>query len=136
MAGTRLDATPGDGHFFADDENRGLWMGALDDLWKLGKPVGIGGPWMNTPVKPDVASDAYLMTGYDKKQIAISHDSDEPVTFTIEIDFDHTGFVEYQKITAEAGETVTFDFPEGFNAHWLRVTADKACSSTAQCVYE
>ncbi len=91
---------------------------------------------MNTKVKPGVASDPYLMTGYDNKQIAISHDADKPVTMTIEIDFDHTGFVEYQKITVPAGETVTFDFPAGFNAHWLRVTADQACRATAQCVYK
>ena len=50
------------------DGKLGLWFGAIDDLWKLGKPVGVGGPWKHTAVKAGKPSDAYLMTGYDKKR--------------------------------------------------------------------
>jgi len=38
-----------DGHVYTDAANkRGLWFGGVDDLWKLGKPVGIGGPWKSS----------------------------------------------------------------------------------------
>lgn len=135
MAGTKLDAKA-DGHFFADAENRGLWMGNIDDLWKLGKPMGIGGPWAETPIESSVASDPYLMTGYDKKRIELSHNADSDVQITIEIDFDHTGFVPFDQITVPPGRTVTYTFPNGFNSHWLRLTSDKACKATARCIYE
>jgi hypothetical protein len=46
-----------------------LWVGAIDDLWGLGKPVGIGGVWMDTEVAAQTYSDPYLMSGYDKKSL-------------------------------------------------------------------
>ncbi len=52
----------------SSDGKTGLWVGAIDDLWELGKPVGSGGPWKDTAVKAGEVSDAYLMTGYDGKE--------------------------------------------------------------------
>jgi hypothetical protein len=49
------------------DGNAALWAGAVDDLWKLGKARGQGGPWKDAAVKAGEASDPYLLTGYDKK---------------------------------------------------------------------
>ena len=53
LAGTRNDARP-DGHYFASSAGGpGLWFGDIDDLWRMGKPRGHGGPWLSTPVKAD-----------------------------------------------------------------------------------
>ncbi|WP_315815657.1 hypothetical protein [Paraflavitalea speifideaquila] len=58
-------------HYHTDDNHKnGLWFGAIDDLWKMGKPVGEGGVWKNTPVKAGQPSLPYLMTGYDKNRSA------------------------------------------------------------------
>ena len=73
-----------DGHVFRDPkQNIGLWFGGVDDLWKLGKPKGKGGPWLDSPVKAGQLSDHYLMTGYDKKRIALSHASKQSVSFRV-----------------------------------------------------
>ncbi len=135
LSGTRRDARP-DGQYFAGAGNHGLWFGTVDDLWKLGKAVGRGGPWLRTLVKAATPSDPYLMTGYDKKRLAISHDGPTDVEFTIEVDFDHTGFKTYTVISVPAGRTVTHDFPQGFHAHWVRLIADRECTATATCTYE
>ena len=81
LAGTRADAKP-DGHYFAaapESGNQGggpgLWFGDIDDLWRLGKPRGRGGPWTGTAVRPDEPSDPYLMAGYDRKSLELSHDA-------------------------------------------------------------
>jgi len=29
----------------SDDGKAAVWAGVIDDLWKLGKPHGSGGPW-------------------------------------------------------------------------------------------
>ena len=34
------------------------------------------------------------------------------------------------------GRTLCGVFPEGYGAHWLRVTADRACTATAWLLYE
>ncbi len=136
LSGTRVAAKP-DGNYFASaDAKRGLWFGHIDDLWRLGKPVGLGGPWKDTTVRPGTASDPYLMTGYDRKTLELSHNADKPVTFTVEIDFDHTGWHTYKTFTVEPGETLRHPFADGFSAHWVRLATGQACSATAQFRYE
>jgi hypothetical protein len=137
IAGTKADA-PADGHYFATaDKKAGLWLGDIDDLWKLGKPRGHGGPLLNTPVELLEPSDPYLMAGYDRKTIHLSHDSASNVRMVIEVDFsaDDTWHV-YGEFDVPPGQTLTHEFPLGFSAHWVRVSCSAACQATAQLEYE
>lgn len=134
MSGTKLAARP-DGHYFkAAGEASGLWFGAIDDLWKMGKPVGEGGVWKNSQVKAGQPSLPFLMTGYDKKTISLRADKD--VAISLEVDFDHNGWHPYKTVNVRGGQTTTFAFPDGFSAHWIRATADKDCKATVWLVYE
>ncbi|MBT4815535.1 MAG: hypothetical protein HON70_07545, partial [Lentisphaerae bacterium] len=135
VSGTRTDARP-DGQFFADTAGHGLWFGAIDDLWKLGKPVGRGGPWKDADVSAGKPSDPYLMTGYDKKTLTLSHNADKPVRVTVEVNVDHTAWHRYRTFSVPGGETVVHEFPEGYDAHWLRVRSDRDCTASAWLVYE
>jgi hypothetical protein len=136
ISGTSPGAKP-DGNYFASANGKtGLWFGHIDDLWKLGKPTGVGGPWKDSEVKAGAASDPYLMTGYDRKRLDISHDAGEAVEMTIEINFDHNGWHEYAKISVPSGKTATHKFPDGFNAHWVRLRSAKTCKATAIFTYE
>ncbi len=76
------------------------------------------------------------MTGYDRKTLELSHDNDAPVTFTIEIDFDHTGWRTYQELTVPLGKTIRHAFADGFSAHWARLTADKDREAAAWFRYK
>lgn len=136
LAGTRTDARE-NGHFFASpDGAAGLWFGTVDDLWKLGKPRGHGGPWLETEVEPGKPSDPYLMTGYDRKEMTLRHDADEPVTFTVQVDFlgDRT-WETYRTFTVPPGRAVEHLFPDGYSAHWVRGKVDRACRATMQLAY-
>jgi hypothetical protein len=137
ISGVKANAKA-DGHVFrAKDRKNALWLGSIDDLWKLGKPVGEGGPWKNTSVEAHVASDPYLMTGYDRKELRLSHEHDEPVRFTIEVDVDHhSGWHVYRKITVAPGQERLYQFEDGYQAHWVRLRADKDCVATAQFRYQ
>ncbi|HBY59029.1 MAG TPA: hypothetical protein DEH78_04360, partial [Solibacterales bacterium] len=68
-----------------------LWLGVSDDLWQFGKPVGSGGPWRNTAVKAGQPSDPYLMTGYDRKTLTLSHQQAATVKVRVEIDLTGAG---------------------------------------------
>ncbi|HEY3323616.1 MAG TPA: hypothetical protein VGP72_24390 [Planctomycetota bacterium] len=135
LSGTKPGAKA-DGQFFAGEAGNGLWFGAVDDLYKLGKPVGKGGPWLESSVKADEASDPYLMTGYDKKQLQLSHDSKEPVEFTLEVDIDHQKWLTLEKVTVPPGAPLVKVFPDGYSAHWIRVRAGKACKASATFTYD
>lgn len=114
----------------------GIWMGRTDDLWKLGKPKGWGGPWWENDVVADSPSDPYLMTGFDKKVLHLSHDAATPVTFKIEVDYmGNAKWKSYVKIEVPADGYVPHVFPDGFSAHWARVTASADCRATAQFHY-
>lgn len=136
LSGVRASAAP-DGHVFRSADGRvALWFGHIDDLWQLGKPVGKGGPWLETPATPDKPSDPYLMTGYDRKRLELSHDGEGEVLFQVEVDTDHHGWHPYQAIRVPAGQTVTHAFPEGYSAHWVRFRVDRPCRATAMLTYE
>lgn len=118
----------------SSDGKEAVWFGGIDDLWKLGKPVGVGGPWKNTSVKAGELSDPYLMTGYDKKRLQLS--ADKAVEVTVEVNFDHHGYYPYKTFVLRSGETVEFEFPEGFSAHWVRLVASEDCVAMATFIYE
>jgi hypothetical protein len=114
----------------------GLWFGNIDDLWKWGKPGGWGGPWWETEVKAGVPSDPYLMTGFDKKVLHLSHEADTPVDFKIEVDFLGDGsWKTYATFTVPAHSYVHHEFPDGFSAHWVRVMVNKDCGASAYFFY-
>lgn len=114
----------------------GIWFGKTDDLWQFGKPQGWGGPWWEDAVRANVPSDPYLMTGFDKKVLHLSHDSPEPIDFTIEVDFLGNGkWRTLKTITVAAEGYESYVFPVGYSAHWVRVSSSKDCHASAQLHY-
>ncbi len=122
---------------FSDDKKAAVWAGVIDDLWKMGKPVGHGGPWKNTEIKANKPSDPYLIGFYDKKELSLSHSSTETVSFTIEVEpVGHGPWMIYKKVTVPRGETFKFDFPNNFQSRWIRFSSNKDCNATAWLIYE
>ncbi len=69
IAGNLTSAT-NDAHYVRSDDGLvGLWFGNVDDLWRFGAPSGVGGPWKESPSRAGVASDPYLMFGYERKGV-------------------------------------------------------------------
>ena len=121
----------------SEDGRAAVWLGAVDDLWQLGKPRGIGGPWRDSAVKAGVASDPYLFTGYDNKSLALSHTAAQPVKMRVEMDI--TGearWVEYRTFDVPAGKPLEHSFPEAYAAAWVRVVAEADCTASAVLKYE
>jgi hypothetical protein len=138
LTGVKADAPADNPHIIRSaDGKAAVWAGAIDDLWKLGKPVGYGGPWKNSAAKAGEPSDAYLLAGYDKRTISLSHDASETVKMEVQVDPTGEGLW-FPVHTAEvrAGVISEYTFPEDLYARWLRVTVSKDCNATAQCKYE
>jgi hypothetical protein len=121
----------------SEDGQAAVWVGALDDLWQFGKPRGAGGPWKDAAVKAHQPSDAYLMTGYDRKSVVLSHAGAGPVRMSVEVDITGTGkWAAYRDFEVPAGGSVLHRFPDAFGAYWVRVVPDKDTTATAQFTYE
>ena len=136
LSGVRPNAAE-DGHVFRDAKlGQALWFGGVDDLWKLGKPMGQGGPWLDTAVKANVPSNPYLMRGYDQKTLTMSHRSSSAVNFKVEVDIDGQGhWVDYRSFSVAAGEELKHEFPQGFSACWIRASSDSETTATFQLEY-
>lgn len=118
------------------DGNAHVWAGAIDDLWKLGKPIGKGGPWYETSVEKGAVSDPYLIGFYDQRNLEISHDHAESVTFTISVEpIGHGPWMEYMVIDVPAGEVFKYRFPDEFQARWIRFETDTECKATTLLTY-
>ncbi len=121
----------------SDDGQASVWVGAIDDLWQLGKPRGHGGPWLKTQVTAQTPSDPYLFTGYDQKTLTLENHGKETAVITVELDVAGNGqFYPYQKFTVEAGARLTHTFPAWINAYWLRTVSAQNANLSAQLVYE
>jgi len=136
LSGVNLKSGKDNRHIIrSDDGKTGLWVGAIDDIWTLGKPIGTGGPWKGTKVSANQPSDPYLMTGYDKKSLAL--ESTKAGKITAEIDLSGMGdWQPYKTFEIKASEALRHEFPEAFQAYWIRFRSDTDTTATAQLTYE
>ncbi len=138
LSGTTPDApATANGHLVRSEDGRcALWLGAVDDLWRMGKPTGRGGPWKDSPVKAGQASDPYLCYGYDQRSLALSHTGGGTVRFTIEIDPGNGCWQTWQQVEVAPGQTARPSIPPGFSARWIRFTTDQDTTATAWLDYQ
>jgi hypothetical protein len=119
----------------SDDGKCALWIGAVDDLWQLGKPRGAGGPWHDTAVRAGEPSDPYLCTGYDRKRLTLA--STAAARIRLEADFTGAGaWREFTTLEVKPGEPLDYTFPAAFGAYWLRLVSDRATTATATFLYD
>ena len=134
LTGVLDDAPASDKVVRNADGSAALWLGEIDDLWRMGEPRGTGGPWLDTAVTAGTPSDPFLMYGYDRKELTLR--AADATTIRVEIDLlaDNTWSV-YQSFPLAAGQTLTHVFPAGFHAHWARVVSTAPTTATAQFTY-
>ena len=69
--------------------------------------------------------------------LTLSHRNPQPVRMRVEVDLTGSGkWVEYGPFDVPAGKPFEHVFPDGFQAYWVRVSADQNTTATAWFVYE
>ncbi|XAM00346.1 hypothetical protein OT109_02945 [Phycisphaeraceae bacterium D3-23] len=132
---TGIDADAQGERIYKNEEgSAAVWAGVVDELWRMGKPVGMGGPWHNTQVVAGQPSDPYLMYGYEGKRLRLKCDT----ACTVAVQVDPSGTGDWHTCTqfdCKPGVLVDYDFPAGFNAHWVRLVSDADTTASALFVY-
>lgn len=135
MSGIDLEKGKDNRHIIrSGDGKAALWVGAIDDVWQLGKPVGHGGPWKDSPVTAGEPSDPYLMTGYDRKTLRL--ESSMATTITMQVDI--TGMGDWENMrdfTLDEAGALDYEFPAAFQAYWVRFVSAKDSTVSAQLSY-
>lgn len=120
----------------SDDKKQAIWAGAIDDLWQLGKPTGLGGPWEVATVKANQYSDPYLFYGYDQKELTIQHTSDKKLMVTIELDpLGDGNWQEFMQVEVKPSKQFAYHFPDGIQARWIRFKTNTDTTITVALKY-
>jgi hypothetical protein len=135
---TGINGGEGNPHIVHSEDGRAsVWLGAIDDLWQLGKPRGIGGPWKHSEVKANTPSDPYLMTGFDRKSLTLLNEGQVPVKISMEVDVSGEGlWLPYKDFDLKSGKSLVYKFPKSFQAYWARFTSSHDAIVSAQLHYE
>lgn len=105
-----------------------LWFLSPEKLDHIGPVIGRGSVWIDENVKADVASDAFLFSGYDHRLLHLNHDLTEPVSFTLEIDREGNGtWSKLREISVPGGKETTVEFTAADKGAWIRVKSAKDC---------
>ncbi len=138
MSGIADARATDDAHVIRSTDGKcALWVGSVDDLWKLGRPGGEGGPWLDTTVKKDEPSDPYLVNGFDRKTLTLRHNEAGRIKVRVEVDITGTGLWQpYKTLDVPSVEPLQYEFPRAFCAYWLRLVSDHDAKLTAQFRYD
>lgn len=136
MSGCNADNADNTRIVTSDDGKLSLWAGVIDDLWKLGKPTGNGGPWVDRHVSAGEYSEPYLIGFYDRRTLNLSHKSDHKVQFTVEADPTGEGdWMHYADFEVNPDDSFIYKFPDSFQARWIRFKTDTPCVATTWLEY-
>lgn len=136
MSGCNADNGDNQRIVTSDDGKLSLWAGVIDDLWKLGKPTGNGGPWVDRHVSAGEYSEPYLIGFYDRRTLNLSHKSDHKVKFTVEADPTGEGdWMHYADFEVNPDDSFIYKFPDSFQARWIRFKTDTPCVATTWLEY-
>ena len=139
ITGIKPGAAEANSHIIKSEDGKAeIWAGVIDDLWKMGKPVGHGGPWKNSIVKAgenQILTLLDFMTEEFLKYLTMNH---IPVTFTIEVDpVGHGPWMSYKEVTVNPGKTFEYRFPDNFQVTMDQIYfRSKKCKATALLTYE
>ncbi len=106
--------------------NSNLMFVEKNDLPAYGqRPSGFGGVWCNEAITHGVASDPFLVNGFEYRVLHLRHDADRPVTFTVEIDAAGNGnWTVYKSVTVPASGYRFEIILTAVAAEWMRLRTD------------
>jgi len=123
-----LNKRPGKGALAGPGQSQSnLWFTALDAPDKLGPAIGRGSVWVDEPVKAGVPSDPFLLAGFAKRAVFLSHDGAAATTFTLEVDERGDGqWKAWRDVALKADEPARWvEIPADVAGAWIRAKASR-----------
>lgn len=106
-----------------------LWFVEPDALDEFGVPLGRGAVWLDEPVTASEPSDAFLFSGFTQRGVHLTHDTDAPVKFTLEVDRKGRGaWTKLREVTVPSRGYEWVEFPPRERGVWVRLRADRDCA--------
>jgi hypothetical protein len=123
--------------FKSEDGQIALWAGVVDDLWKLGKPTGKGGPWTQSTVSKGAISDPYLFGGYDQRNLSLTNHGSEKLVIRIELDpAGSDDWHTFRDVELAPGQGFSHQFDPRMTGKWIRFVSLGQGKVSAELTYQ
>jgi hypothetical protein len=117
-------------HGAPKQSNSSLWFVEPAKLDRLGPAIGRGSVWLRDDVSAEQISDPYLFSGYDHRQLHLSHASDHTVTFVLQVDRKGTDeWTKLKEIEVPASGAVSHLFEASETGAWIRLRSKQVAKS-------
>ncbi|MBB03724.1 MAG: hypothetical protein CMJ47_13855 [Planctomyces sp.] len=113
-------------HASPGQSNSNLWFIDPEQLDQFGPVIGRGSVWLREDVQANTPSDPYLFSGYDYRQLHLTHHSEQPVTFVLEVDAEGNGqWKTIREFTLQPDEAISPVFPKDETGSWIRLVSQQ-----------
>lgn len=138
MSGADASAKTTNPHLLRSSDGRiAVWAGVIDELWKLGRPTGKGGPWTRATVKSGDTSDAYLFGGYDRRRLELMNDGATALSVRVQVDATGDGvWFDHRTFDVKPGQRLVHVIPAEVRGKWIRFRAESAGTLSTMFIYE
>ncbi len=110
------------GTIAAPQSQSNLWFLQPEQLDSFGPANASGGVWLNESVEANVASDPFLLNGFQRSVLFIQHDSESPIEASIEVDLLGNGeWTLLKKVVAQPGRWNHWNLNAEQRANWVRL---------------
>ncbi len=103
-----------------------LWFVQPPQLDDFGPALGRGAVWLNDNVTAARASEPFLFSGFARRSLFLSHASEEPVTFRLEVNAHGDGrWRKLTEITVPVAGSAWLQFSAKQAGAWIRLVPDR-----------
>lgn len=117
------------------DSQSGLWFTQTDNLWRMGKPAGVGYWWKGTSVSAAQESLPMLARGFDRKTVNLYNASGSTATNVDIITYHETTGYTITTVAVAASTYAHYEFPTGYQCDWITVKSSAAVTLSAWVAY-
>jgi hypothetical protein len=116
--------------------NSNLWFTSLDKPDQLGPSTAAGAVWLEEDIRANEHSEPFLFSGWPHRSVWLKNHGGHDIKLTFEVDKQGHGqwaTLITKDISAENSEY--FEFSEGQQGEWIRVSSDKDSKVTVHFTY-
>jgi hypothetical protein len=113
-----------------------LWFTYGETPDQLGPVLGRGGVWLDDPVQAGQWSDPFLIAGFARRSLFLSHGSESTIRFDLETDPDGKGnWQPLRQIMVSGKGGVWTELGAEILGEWIRIRSDRDCPKATAFFY-
>ena len=116
--------------------NSNLWFTSIEKPDQLGPNTAEGAVWISEKINSNEVSEPFLFSGWDHRSAWINNAGGQSVSYRFEVDKKgNNNWENLKTVAVKAGESADVPFGENEIGEWVRVSVDRATTTTVHFDY-